>query len=44
MPDAQAAVLVSRDLLAGYREFVLEPVTTVVAGPDSQTANARCRA
>jgi hypothetical protein len=35
MPDAQAAVLVSRDLLARYREFVLEPVTAVAAGAEA---------
>lgn len=32
MADAQAAVLVSRDLLARYREFVLEPHTIEVQG------------
>ena len=35
MSDSQAAVLVSRDLLARSREFVLEPVTAVVAGRET---------
>jgi hypothetical protein len=41
MADAQAAALVSRDLLARYREFVLEPVTTVVSKSDAPATVAR---
>ena len=40
MPDAQAAVAVSRDLLARYREFVLAPATTVAAGAEAGNAIA----
>ena len=41
MADAQAAVLVSRDLLSRYREFVLETVTTVVSKSDAPATVTR---
>src|SRR5262249_44569267 len=44
MPDAQSAVLVSRDLLARYREFVLEPGTAEAIGGEAANAIARALA
>jgi hypothetical protein len=35
MPEAQAAAAISRDLLARYREFVLEPLTITVTTADA---------